>query len=410
MNRINNLQVFLALRNLPSGQVAGGPIAAARLLGEALIEYKSLWEGSIKVAFLEEMKIRPLEDLLTKGDDPGILSRKRMWDLLVTHPNSLCLNMLHSLSLDLKSFIVAQRLHHTCSKQRTVIQSFIPNLSYVLAKPRSRAYKVVHSDHSKGGWSREYSMMYPSNRKSRLVRRMKMLEAEVAEYCDIIVFPSRGAYDLFRELHCDLVQIPHDKVQILYTGVPDWLLKCGSAIIGKGPKIILNVAHHVPEKRIDRYVKAVDVFLKKVGGAKRDFVAVNYGRFTSLTKALSKHTEVRFNGLVTHDELIKEMSKCWVLVSVPEVSVFELVILEAMSLGKPIIASKVGGNIEALGDDYPLYASEPEEIADILLELETNKELYEQVSKRNRERYLQLFTLEAFVRRHIDLWQKLSQE
>jgi len=45
-----------------------------------------------------------------------------------------------------------------------------------------------------------------------------------------------------------------------------------------------------------------------------------------------------------------------------------------------------------------------------LLELTKNAELYQEVSKRNRERYLELFTLEAFVRRQIEVWKELHND
>ena len=413
MNDINAQRVLLALRNLPSQQVAGGPIAAARLLGNALFQYRHLLENCYEVLFLEDKRIRPLQDLLAY-DNPivpirkkSVSIRKNMWDRLEKQPNSLWLNLLHSLSLKVRSYSLSQVLSYLVG--RDVVQSFIVNLSYALLHRRDRAYRVVHSEHSKGGWSREYSMLYPFSAGSHLIKRMKEMEALVAEYSDILIFPSRGAYQLFQEWHSDLVRIQQDKVRIIYTGLDDLLEKV-SGHTETERKVILNVAHHVPEKRVDVFVKSVDEFKKNVGIAKRQFVAINYGSFTHLTPSLSVSDEVHFKGLIAHNELIKEMSTCWVLVSVPEVAVFDLVILEAMSLGKPVVASKVGGNVEALGEDYPLYASEPGEIADILLELSQNRMLYQEVSRRNRERYLELFTLEAFTRRHIEVWRELNSD
>jgi len=395
--------VYIALRNLPSGNLAGGPLAAAKLLVEACQEIVP----DMPLNLLVNQEIKPVSAIYRDTKRNSKKHWFNWWNVLQRYPNSMLLNALHGASLKLRKIRLKGNidLNQHINREEVVVHSFISNYSLVLGEHK-RLYKLVHSEHSKGGWSREFMQMYPEYASSRLVRRMRDIEAKVCELVDTVVFPSKGAYYLFRDHHTNIDDILQDKVRIIYTGVPDWLevLKHSTNKEGrKRSKVLLNVAHHVPEKRVDRFSEAVNLFLTKRGINATDFVAFNIGQSTRYSeKLIGKH--VKAVGMLPHNEVIKHIADSWVLIHLPEVAVFDLVILEAMSLGKPIIASKVGGNVEALGEDYPLYASNPEEVAHLLYVLKESPDFYHNISQRNRTRYLNLFTYEVFVKAHLDLW------
>ncbi|MEM4655252.1 MAG: glycosyltransferase family 4 protein [Thermosphaera sp.] len=407
------IRVLLALRNLSSSN-KGGPGAAARVLAQALIHLDKELQEDIHVALLENLHIRPLSDLNKEENIQPVIKRlhsKSYWLKLQFMPDSLLLNLMHGISLYAKSLLFPFWLRLHLRDDMGIIQSFIPNLTFVLARNRRRRYLVIHSDHSKGGWSREFSQLFPHLSESLLVKRMKRIEMEAIRSSDHIIFSSKGAYQLFREWHQEMWDIPESKISIIYTGIPDWMQQLGVSSNFDSPFLILNIAQHVPEKRLDRFIRGVNMFFERVPTRSESFVARNYGESTPFTRHLMAEYDVKaieFRDVIPHPDLLKEIGRSWVIVSIPEVAVFDLVVLESMALGKPIIASNVGGNVEALGEDYPLYANDPDEIVEKLEHLLITPGLYHYVSKRNRQRFIDMFSQKTFVEKHIALWEALA--
>jgi len=85
-------------------------------------------------------------------------------------------------------------------------------------------------------------------------------------------------------------------------------------------------------------------------------------------------------------------------------------ILEAMASAKPVIATEVGGNPEAIEDGVTgilVPAKEPDKLAEAILKLVKDREKREEMGIAGRERAEKLFSIEENVRKIEELYQKL---
>lgn len=76
-----------------------------------------------------------------------------------------------------------------------------------------------------------------------------------------------------------------------------------------------------------------------------------FDELKKLTNALGLHDRVTFHGQISHDEVFKAFSKALIAVVPSLDEAFGLVVVEAMSMQTPVIASDVGGIPEIIRDD-----------------------------------------------------------
>lgn len=82
------------------------------------------------------------------------------------------------------------------------------------------------------------------------------------------------------------------------------------------------------------------------------------------------------------------------------------VIFEALATGKPIVASNLGGIPQQIGyDDFLIPEKDPESLADGIISILNNKELSENLSRKNRRRS-KIFDWRKIANQHLDLYSK----
>lgn len=87
---------------------------------------------------------------------------------------------------------------------------------------------------------------------------------------------------------------------------------------------------------------------------------------------------------------------------------FGISIIEAMSLGKPVIATRVGGIPEVLGDCGILINPEsPSEIADAIKLLVNNEQLRKELGEKAEKRFYENFTQEIMGSKTLEVYKKL---
>ncbi len=116
-----------------------------------------------------------------------------------------------------------------------------------------------------------------------------------------------------------------------------------------------------------------------------------------------------FTGFV--EDTAKYMCACDVVFVPSRKEAFGLACAEAMALARPVVATKVGGLAEIIGDEdagFTVTRSSPKHAAKIMRSLIENKQLAEDTGKRARERVLQHFNIEDKARDILALFEELT--
>jgi glycosyltransferase involved in cell wall biosynthesis len=189
---------------------------------------------------------------------------------------------------------------------------------------------------------------------------------------DILTFPSNAAFKLMKRDH-PLFGFEQKDVRIVPNGIDVAAIQKQCTAFRKestplfpGKIKILNVSQHVHQKRFDRLLRALAPLKEKF-----DFVLLNIGDGALLDKhrvlaaSLGLEERTRFLGKLNNDQVIQYMSRCDLFVMPSVDIVFDLVTLEAMATGLPVIVTGEGGNLELIRDGEDGFLTIRDDIGNI---------------------------------------------
>jgi len=170
------------------------------------------------------------------------------------------------------------------------------------------------------------------------------------------------------------------------------------------------VANFYPYKRHIDFVRAAALLLEKRAEARFVMVGAEYGTQRVVLDEIQKlglASRIRHIENVPPEEVFAGID---VLVCTSETEGFSNVLLEAMATGKPVIATKVGGNVEIVipgktGLLVPVRS--PQALAGACEELIANQGLRRQLATQGRKRVIEHFSLDAMVHSHEQLYLRL---
>jgi glycosyltransferase involved in cell wall biosynthesis len=147
---------------------------------------------------------------------------------------------------------------------------------------------------------------------------------------------------------------------------------------------ILFVGNLHPNKGVHFLIRSFALVKSKINDVK--LVIVGDGPLKhyliNLTKRLNLEKDVIFTGFVNDEELPKYYASCDIFTSASVLEGFGLIFLEAMALGKPIVAFNLASIPEVVGNAGILINQiNHEKFANAIIELLRNKELYKEKSE-----------------------------
>jgi predicted dehydrogenase/glycosyltransferase involved in cell wall biosynthesis/NADPH:quinone reductase-like Zn-dependent oxidoreductase len=161
-----------------------------------------------------------------------------------------------------------------------------------------------------------------------------------------------------------------------------------------GRTVLLTVARFSAQKDHASLIRALpaitaanpSVVLLLVGGGEQQTAVED------LTAGLGVTDAVRFLGHRTDIADLMAIAHLFVLPSLFEG--LPLAVLEAMSLGVPVVATRIGGTVEALGEDHALFAEpgNPASLADIISRALADPERRKRVGSAGRDRFHRNFS------------------
>lgn len=245
----------------------------------------------------------------------------------------------------------------------------------------------------------------------RFHRRYRMILNRAVK---IIAVGVQQSCDLKREY-----EISDNKIKIVSNGIdtdqfrPDSAEDLKAKLKLSGEKIVVAPGRIDKYKGFDVLISAFHLVLKKWKDAK--LIIVGNGPFQmdleKMANSLGIEDRVLFTGRIPYEDMPKYYNIAEVIAfPTLRTECFPLVALEAMSCGKPIVASRIGGLMEIIKDGIDGILAEPGDISDLekkLLMLFDNDNLRAELGERARNKIIKRFSLERMVDETIDVYQEV---
>ena len=230
---------------------------------------------------------------------------------------------------------------------------------------RGRADLVHICDH------RGQLLLGPAARLARLrtvwridsIDRNRALNGFCSRLAHHIVIPSQAAADSLPGLHVrgNLTVIPNNVS-------PEWLAAPARRPID--PPTVVNVGRLHPDKGIDILLHAMVLLRRQVPAARAVVVGGEQvgheghrGELLDLRRRLDLEEAVEFPGFLDRPQAVLLGASAYVQPSRERTELQPIAVLEAMALGLPVVASRVGGVPEMLGDGRLGLLVPPEDAA-----------------------------------------------
>ncbi len=226
-------------------------------------------------------------------------------------------------------------------------------------------------------------------------RRVYQLATHIVSNCDA------GLRDIQK-----MYGVPESKCHLLYNAMPDpyegedalqaparragTVVCAGQLATWKGQDILIRslslLKNALPDARVEF-----------VGGGSQE-------TYSELSRSLGIEGRCEFVGSVSHREVIARMASSVTTVVPSRGDCAPWVVLESLSVGTPVIASRVGGIPEIIRDGvdgFLVPPDDPEALAEKLKLLLSDANLRESMGRNARKRFLDMFELNKNMERQV---------
>lgn len=175
---------------------------------------------------------------------------------------------------------------------------------------------------------------------------------------------------------------------------------------------ILSASYLIPRKGIEYNIKAVANLVEKHPGITYRIVGdgPEMGRLKGLASSLGLDGRVEFLGRSSHRDVLQEMSRADVF-SLPSWNeAFGVVYVEAMALGKPVVACRGEGIEDVARHGATCLLAEPQDVDSLTQALDyllSHPEEARAMGARARELVLTNYTWEKIAERMIELYEEV---
>ena len=203
---------------------------------------------------------------------------------------------------------------------------------------------------------------------------------------EITVIPNFVDTEVYRPAPCELMEQPERDI------------------------VVAHVSNFRPVKRVEDLVYAMCIVTKRAPAAK--LLLIGDGPERHRVERLIDKMDLRANITLTgYRSDVPELLRCADTLALPsETESAPLTILEAMSTGLPVIATKVGGIPEIVEDDsngFLVPLKHPEDIADKLLILNSDRRKLRSMGIAARETILDRFSTEKVVNQYLAVYKRV---
>lgn len=205
--------------------------------------------------------------------------------------------------------------------------------------------------------------------------------------------------------------VPARKCHIFYNSLADPLPDL-SQHHPISPHRLICVGRLAPSKGQDTLIQAVALLKDTVKELSVEFVGdgPQKAAYQRLAEELGVADRCAFVGYVSHDEVLARMATASVCVVPSRSEAFGWVNIEAMSIGRPVVASNVGGIPEIIRDGqdgFLVPPDAPQALADKLRLILSDPALRAAMGQNARQRFLDRFEQKANVIRQADWFEAL---
>lgn len=211
----------------------------------------------------------------------------------------------------------------------------------------------------------------------------------------------------------DVYHIPAERIDVVHNAVKpfeadisdDFLIK---SLKEQGKFVIGNVGRLSEQKGMEYYIKAVPMVVDKHPEAR--FLIIGEGpdehKLKKLAESLGVDKYVYFTGYRSDVQNLMSQLDLVVLSSLWEG--LPLTAIEAISVGKAMVATAVGGTVEVIQDGVTgrlVEPKNPSQLAEKILWMIEHPELVRQMHQNAKQRFLTDFSFSALAQGYIDCYQ-----